>query len=128
MVVSDPIADLLTRMRNAILAGKKDVKVPSSKMKKEVIKVLKNEGYISEFQEAKEAGRDFISLNLKGEKPLTTLERVSKPGRRVYAKKDEIPVVLSGYGLVILSTSKGIMTGKEANVKGLGGELICKIY
>jgi small subunit ribosomal protein S8 len=124
MAITDPIADMLTRIRNAGLLKKKRVMIPSSKLKLEVLKVLKKEGYVVDFVYEKEENVIFVDLDSKLEK----LVRVSKPGRRVYTTKDMIPVVLQGYGIVIISTSKGIMSGKEAKRLGLGGEILCKIW
>jgi small subunit ribosomal protein S8 len=137
MSVSDPIADMLTRMRNAITAGHQMVALPSSKIKISIAKILKEEGYISTFEivDGKTEGQKSLRLRLKyiGErrerKPVITgIERISRPGRRVYRGKDEIPWVLSGLGIAILSTPKGVMTGKRARQLGVGGEVICKIW
>lgn len=130
MAMTDPIADMITRIRNAVLVKKDEVVLPSSKIKKEIARVLKEEGYIGDFEEVKEGPITVLKCNLRvdGFSPITHLERVSKPGRRVYAKREEIPSVLSGHGLIILSTSKGVMAGKKARREGLGGELICKVY
>ena len=128
---TDPIADLLTRIRNAISVGKNEVRVPSSKMKQAVAEQLKKYGYLADVKIEKATPRNtlVVTINKDGENPtITEIDRVSKPGRRVYAKVDEIPTVMSGRGIVVISTSKGIMTGREAVKQRLGGELICKVY
>ncbi|MCL2038121.1 30S ribosomal protein S8 [Candidatus Saccharibacteria bacterium] len=128
---TDPIADMLTRIRNAINVGKTEVRMPSSKLKETVAKVLAKNGYLSEVKTEKKTPRDelIIVINNEGENPtITEIARVSKPGRRVYARAAEIPRVKSGRGVMIVSTSKGVMTGTEAVKNRLGGELICKVY
>ena len=118
MVVTDPIADMLTRIRNANQMRYKEVEVPASKMKLEIARILKEEGFIVDFKVKKNDVQNIIVLTLKyGEKKervITGLKRISKPGLRVYAKAEEIPTVLNGLGIAIVSTSKGVMTGKEA--------------
>lgn len=127
MIVNDPIADMLTRIRNAFLVNKENVLIPDSRLKREVLSVMKNRGYIEDFSVSKEG--KFIDVKLTyGDKRIKKIERVSKPGCRVYTKKNDIPSVLQGMGMVILSTSKGVMTGTEAKKQGLGGEIICKVY
>jgi small subunit ribosomal protein S8 len=137
MLVSDPIADLLTRIRNAVMAGHNMVALPNSKMKTAIAKILKDEGYISGYEvvDGEVPGHKVLRIRLKyvGERRekhsvITGLERVSRPGRRVYAGKREIPWVLSGLGISILSTPKGVMTGQRARQLGVGGEVICKIW
>ena len=130
MLVNDPIADMLTRIRNASLVSKENLLVPDSKMKRAVLEVIKQKGYIADFSDSAEnPGYIKISLAFLGKKSIIQkIERVSKPGCRMYVKKDQIPHVLSGMGIVIISTSSGVMTGSEARSKGLGGEVICKIY
>jgi small subunit ribosomal protein S8 len=137
MNVSDPIADMLTRVRNAVQAGHQVVALPSSKLKVAIAKILKEEGYISAFEvvEGKVEDQKILRLRLKyvGDRRdrqpvITGLERISRPGRRVYTPKDEIPRVLSGIGIAILSTPKGVMTGKRARQLGVGGEVICKVW
>lgn len=128
---SDPIADLLTRIRNAISVGKNEVRVPTSKLKHVIADVLAKNGYLTEVKE--EAGSPratlVITINQEGTNPaITEIARVSKPGRRIYAKASEIPRVASGRGIMVVSTSKGVMTGSEAAKQKLGGELICKVY
>jgi small subunit ribosomal protein S8 len=137
MSVTDPIADMLTRMRNAIMAGHQMVALPSSKMKVSIAKILKEEGYISAFEivDGKVEGQKALRIRLKyigdrrERKPVITgIARISRPGRRVYRGKDDIPWILSGLGIAILSTPKGVMTGKRARQLGVGGEVICKIW
>jgi small subunit ribosomal protein S8 len=125
MAITDPIADMLTRIRNAHLVEKNTVVIPASKLKVEVLKVLKKEGYINDF--SLENNGATILVNIEGI-DLKKIIRVSKPGRRIYAGKAEIPTVLQGFGLVVMSTSRGVMSGKEAKKLGLGGEVICKVW
>ncbi|MDR0955968.1 MAG: 30S ribosomal protein S8 [Candidatus Nomurabacteria bacterium] len=128
---TDPIADMLTRVRNAINVGKRVVSVPSSKLKLVVAKELKKCGYLTDVKVEKAAPRDniVITINDEGQNPtITEIARVSKPGRRVYAGAADIPKIRSGRGVVLVSTSKGVMTGREAIRQHLGGELICKVY
>lgn len=127
MSIVDPISDMLTRIRNAYAVNKEEVILPSSKLKASVLAILKENGYVDDFKE--ENGKIAITLKYENEKPVVhKIERVSKPGRRIYVKKDEIPRVLSGQGIAVVSTSQGVMTGEEAKSKALGGELICKVY
>jgi small subunit ribosomal protein S8 len=137
MSVTDPIADMLTRIRNAVLVGHPMVALPSSKLKVAIAKILKEEGFIGAYEvvDGKVTGQKILRSRLKyvGErrsrKPVITgLERVSRPGRRVYTGKQEIPWVLSGMGVAILSTPKGVMTGQRARQLGVGGEVICKVW
>jgi small subunit ribosomal protein S8 len=137
MTVTDPIADMLTRIRNAGMAGLTMVAMPNSKMKVAIAKILKEEGYISSYEvvDGKKADQKVLRIRLKyvGERRerhpvITDLERVSRPGRRVYAGKQDIPWVLSGMGVAILSTPKGVMTGQRARQLGVGGEIICKVW
>jgi small subunit ribosomal protein S8 len=137
MSVTDPISDMLTRIRNGVLVGQSMVALPSSKIKVAIAKILKEEGYISGYEvvDCKVAGSKVLRLRLKyvGERRerqpvITGLERVSRPGRRVYAGKQEIPWVLSGIGIAILSTPKGVMTGQRARQLGVGGEILCKVW
>ncbi len=128
---TDPIADLLTRIRNAILAGKNEVRVPNSKMKQAVAEQLKKAGYLSAVTSEKGTPRDtlVVTINEDGKNPtINEITRVSKPGRRVYSSSTEIPKVKSGRGIMLVSTSKGLMTDTEARKAKLGGELICKVY
>ena len=136
MSVTDPIADMLTRIRNAVLAGHAVVAMPSSKMKIEIAKILKEEGYLEnmEVADGEQQGQKVLRVRIKyiGERRerrpvITGIERISRPGRRVYCGKDEIPKVLGGLGLCILSTSQGILTGRQAEEKGLGGEVLCSV-
>ena len=139
MTVNDPIADMLTRIRNAVMAGQTVVAMPASKVKAEVARILKEEGFIEGYEEVEgenqSAAHHVLRVNLKyvGERRqrrpvITGLERISRPGRRVYTRKLEIPWVLSGMGITILSTPKGIMTGQRARQLGVGGEIICKVW
>jgi len=128
MITNDPIADMLTRIRNACMVKKENVLIPDARLKRDVLLVMKSKGYIEDFSVSKDAGK-FIDVKLSyGEKAMKKIERVSKPGCRVYAKKNDIPSVLQGMGMVIMSTSKGVMAGGDARKQGLGGEIICKIY
>ncbi len=137
MTVSDPIADMLTRIRNATMAGHPVVSMPSSKMKVAIAKILKEEGYIGNYEvvEGRTPAHKVLNIYLKyvGERRdrrsvIAGLERVSRPGRRVYTGKKHIPWVLSGMGVAILSTPKGVMTGKRARQLGVGGEVLCKVW
>jgi small subunit ribosomal protein S8 len=128
---TDPIADLLTRIRNAAMVGKTEVRMPTSKIKKVVAEQLKKNNYLADVKEeaGKPRGTLVITINKPGENSvINELTRVSKPGRRVYVKADEIPKVKSGRGLVLVSTSKGVITGQEAAKQRLGGELLLKVY
>ena len=131
-MVTDPIADMLTRIRNAIAMRYKEVEIPSSKVKVEIAKILKEEGFINDYKIKKNNVQDIIAISLKygdnKERVITGLKRISKPGLRVYAKSDEIPRVLNGLGIAIISTSKGIMTGKNAKASNLGGEVLAYIW
>lgn len=132
MSMTDPIADMLTRIRNAARANHGTVTIPASRMKLAIAKILKDEGFISAYKVGKDDKQKAITIVLKyggkREPSITNLQRVSKPGRRVYYKKGEIPKVLGGFGIAILSTSRGIMTDKSARKEGVGGELLCTIY
>ena len=137
MIITDPIGDMLTRIRNAIMAGHNVVALPSSKIKESIARILQEEGYISGYEvvDGKVAGSKILRLHLKyvGERRerrpvITGLERVSRPGRRVYTGKQESPWVLSGIGIAILSTPKGVMTGQRARQLGVGGEVLCKVW
>ena len=130
-MVTDPIADMLTRIRNANQMRYKEVEVPASKIKNEIARILKEEGFISDYKVKKNNIQDNIVLYLKysgKERVITGLKRISKPGLRVYAKADEIPTVLSGLGIAIISTSKGLMTDKDARKASLGGEVLAYIW
>ncbi len=132
MNVTDPIADMLTRVRNASLARHQEVVLPGSRVKTEIARILVEEGFIASFQNRVEDGHDQLVLSLKyveGKQPVVTgLKRISKPGLRVYARKTEIPRVLGGLGVAILSTSHGIMTGQQARKLNLGGEVLCYVW
>ena len=131
-VVTDTIADMLTRIRNANSMRYTEVKVPASNLKLELARILKEEGFIKDYKVLEETAQGMILLTLKyGEKKervITGLKRISKPGLRVYAKASEVPKVLNGLGIAIISTSKGIMTDKEARKQGLGGEVLAYIW
>ncbi len=131
MITTDPIADMLTRIRNARGIGKSSVAMPYSKMKHQIAHILASCGYVSGVRVDKTGAFASLVVDIDTagvKRPLQKLIRVSKPGRRVYAKHDEIPHVLSGRGIMIVSTSSGLMTGHDARKKGLGGELICKVW
>ncbi len=137
MAVNDPIADMLTRIRNAVMAGQTLAAMPSSKIKIEIVKIMKDEGYLEGFEvvESEDRAQKVLRLKIKyvGERRtrrpvISGLERVSKPGRRIYTKKQNIPWVLSGIGVAILSTPKGVMTGARARQLGVGGEILCKVW
>ena len=130
MTMTDPVSDLLTRIRNASAAKHETVDIPSSQLKLEIAKILKEEGYISSFALVQENKQGVIRIQLRyaGKDPvISSLERVSRPGCRVYTGKAEIPSVLGGLGICILSTSQGVLTGKQAQEKGVGGEVLCYI-
>lgn len=137
MSVNDPIADMLTRVRNSLMIGQTLVAMPNTKIKAEIARILKEEGYIEGFEvvEGEQPERQILRLKLKyvGERRqrqsvITGLERISRPGRRVYTHMKDIPWVLSGMGIAILSTPKGVMTGQRARQLGVGGELLCKVW
>ena len=137
MTIINPIADMLTRVRNAVMAGHALVAMPSSKLKLEIAKIMKDEGYLEGFEvvEGDQATQKILRLKIKyvGERRarqpvISGIERVSKPGRRIYTKKQDIPWVLSGIGVAILSTPKGVMTGARARQLGVGGEILCKVW
>jgi small subunit ribosomal protein S8 len=137
MTIMDPIADMLTRIRNAVTAGHTTVAMPSSKLKIEIAKIMKDEGYLEGFDiaESDDSPQKVLRLKIKyvGERRerrsvISGIERVSKPGRRIYTKKQDIPWVLSGIGVAILSTPKGVMTGARARQLGVGGEILCKVW
>ncbi|MBU1992683.1 MAG: 30S ribosomal protein S8 [Patescibacteria group bacterium] len=125
---TDPIADLLTRIRNATSAGHDFTRVPYSKIKENILVVLKNNGFIESYQKAKSGKFDELVIDLKKGKKSIHLKRISKTGQRIYIKRKELKSIRSGLGLNILSTPKGIMTGEEARKQNLGGELICEVY
>jgi small subunit ribosomal protein S8 len=132
MPVTDPIADMLTLIRNALMAGHRRVDMPSSRVKLAIAEVLKTEKYIENFKVMPEAKQDLLRIYLRyneSQEPIIrSIKRISKPGRRIYVKRDEIPRVLGGMGTSILSTPDGILTGREASKRGLGGELLAEIW
>ena len=137
MTINDPISDMLTRIRNGVMAGHTLVAMPSSKLKIEIAKIMKDEGYLEGFEvvESEQLMQRVLRLKIKyvGERRerrpvISGIERISKPGRRVYTKKQEIPWVLSGIGVAIVSTPKGVMTGARARQLGVGGEILCKVW
>lgn len=132
MVVTDPIADMLTRIRNAITAKHTEVEIPASKTKLAIVEILLNEGYIQSYEVVEQELQNSIKVTLKygykGERVITGLKRISKPGLRVYAKSSELPRVLNGLGIAIVSTSKGIMTDKHARENNLGGEVLAYVW
>jgi len=132
MSLTDPVADFLTRVRNAIRARHQKVDVPASKLKLEMARILKEEGYISNFKSTEEDGHKILRIYLKygsnNEATMSKLERVSKPGCRVYVGRNEIPRVLGGMGINILTTPQGVMTGRDARKHGVGGEVLCEIW
>jgi small subunit ribosomal protein S8 len=128
--MSDPIADMLTRIRNAQGVQKASVAMPSSKVKVAIANVLKDEGYIEDFAVAEDAGKAELKIGLKyyaGRPVIERLERVSRPGLRIYKGKDDIPTVMNGLGVAIVSTPKGVMTDRKARATGVGGEVICYV-
>ena len=137
MSVNDPIADMLTRIRNGVMANQSVVAMPYSKMKNEIARILKEEGFIDGYEVVESDKPGIMTLRVKikyvGERRertpvITGLERISRPGRRIYSKKQEIPWVLAGMGIDILSTPKGVMTGQRARQLGIGGEVLCKVW
>lgn len=132
MTLTDPIADMLTRIRNAVLVRKNDVSIPSSRMKVEIAKILKDEGYIKNFKVIDDNKQGILSILLKyGEDKkcsITGLRRVSMPGCRIFCTKNSIPKVLNGLGVVVISTSQGILTGKRCEEAEVGGEVLCEIW
>ena len=132
MVTTDPIADMLTRIRNAGQAKFKTVDVPASNIKKDIAEILFNEGYIKSYEEIKTDNQGIIRITLKytekGKKVISGLKRISKPGLRIYASKEELPKVLNGLGIALIPTSKGIMTDKKARELGVGGEVLAYVW
>jgi small subunit ribosomal protein S8 len=130
--MSDPLTDLLNRLRNAMRAGHERVDVPASRIKEDVLRVLAEEGYVGSWRRVEEKGRPVLRVGLKydpeGGPIVAGMERVSRPGRRVYAPAKEIPEVLGGLGISIVSTSKGIVTGRKARESRLGGEILCNVW
>ena len=131
-MITDPISDMLTRIRNASAANKAEVALPFSKMKMTIAGILKEEGYIKDVFLAEEGGFKNIKIALKydkdGDSAIKNIKRVSKPGCRLYSGKDELPTVLNNLGIAIISTSRGLMTNKEAKKSGVGGEILCEVY
>lgn len=132
MSMTDPIADMLTRVRNAIAAGHEQVVLPSSRVKREISRILKEQGFILDYSHEDDGQQGLLKMRLKygpqGERVINGVQRVSKPGRRVYVGSQEIPEVLGGLGIAILSTSSGILEGRTARRQGVGGELICQVW
>jgi len=132
MTMTDPIADMLTRIRNASKARKDNVEIPASRNKSDIARILGREGYIKKFEMVKRGNFDVIVVHLKygldRREAISGIKRISTPGLRVYARKDGMPRVLGGLGIAILSTSKGVMTEKEARVQGVGGEVMCYVW
>lgn len=130
MSMSDPIADMLTRIRNAQLARKKNVKMPNSRIKISITKVLKDEGYIDDFVVKNIDNKNILDISLKyycGSPVIENIKRISKPGLRIYKSKNDLPNVMNGLGIAIISTSKGVMTERKARANGVGGELLCVV-
>ncbi len=132
MSMTDPISDMLTRIRNALLVGHARLSMPSSKMKAEIARILKDEGFITDYEVEQDdkQGLLHVALRYDADKKgiILGLERVSRPGRRVYQGKDDLPKVLNGLGVTIVSTSQGVMTDAEARRRGIGGEVLCKVW
>jgi small subunit ribosomal protein S8 len=132
MNMTDPVADMLARVRNGVRARLPKVDVPSSKLKVEIARILKNEGYIANYKVAEDAQQNVLRVYLKYgpgmERVITDLQRVSRPGCRIYCGKNEIPRVYGGLGINILSTSRGLMTGRSAAREGVGGEILCNVW
>ena len=132
MSMSDPLADMLTRIRNAGMVKFESLEMPLSNLKADVAKILKSEGYINDFQVVKDEKQGTLKIELKydqhNQAAISGLKRVSKPGRRVYVKHDKIPTVMSGLGVAIVSTSKGVMSDREARATKVGGELLCEVW
>ncbi len=130
--VTDPIADMLTRIRNANAAGHEEVQVPASKLKTEIARILKEEGYIADYRVEPDGKQGILYIRLrygpKKQRVLLGLKRVSKPGRRIYVRRDRVPRVQGGLGIAILSTSRGVMTDRQARSVGVGGEVICVVW
>ncbi len=129
-MMTDPIADMLTRIRNGQRAGKVSVSMPSSRLKQSIANVLKDEGYIADFSEQDEDGKPSLNVSLKyydGQPVIDTLKRISRPGLRIYKAKDDLPKVMGGLGVAIVSTSKGVMTDRAARAAGEGGEVLCYV-
>jgi small subunit ribosomal protein S8 len=132
MTMTDPIADLLTRIRNALKENHESVEIPISRLKLEIIKTLKEEGFIKKYEHKTHDDKKFVKVILKygpnGEKVINGIERISKPGKRIYIKKEDIPKIFYGMGISIMSTNKGVVTGKQARLEKVGGEYLCKVW
>lgn len=132
MVISDPVADMLTRIRNGIRAKHSKVDIPASRLKAEIARILREEGFVSNYKVIEEGGRSILRVYLRyaptKEGVISHLERVSKPGCRVFVERNKIPKVLGGLGINILTTSRGVMTGKSARREGVGGEILCNVW
>ena len=132
MTMTDPIADMLTRIRNANTVGHETVEIPASKMKKAIAEILKEEGYITDFDVIEDVKQGMIKVTMKyganKERVISGIKKISKPGLKVYAKANDVPKVLGGLGIAIISTSKGIVSDKEARKLGVGGEVICYVW
>ncbi len=131
MSMQDPLSDMLTRIRNAQMAGKTAVEMPGSKLKAAVANVLKEEGYIADFNATNDGGKPRLAIELKyyqGKPVIAEIDRISRPGLRNYAAKDEMPSVRGGLGVAIISTSKGVMTDRAARAAGVGGEVLCTVF
>ena len=128
MAMTDPIADLLTRIRNGNMAGKAYVEAPFSKVKAEIVRILKAEGYVSGYTQDDRTIRIYLKYSAEGDRVITEIKRISKPGCRVYCSKDELPKVLDGLGIAIVSTSKGVLTDREARLANVGGEVLCTVW
>jgi len=130
-MMTDPISDMLTRVRNGLLAKKESVLIPFSKLKFKIALIFEQEKYVSSVKEKENFGKKDIEIKLSykenGQASISSIKRISKPGKRVYVGKDELPNVLHGYGIAIISTPQGVMTNREAKKKGVGGEIICEI-
>ncbi|NLN41503.1 MAG: 30S ribosomal protein S8 [Clostridiales bacterium] len=132
MVMTDPIADMLTRIRNALVAKHESIEVPASNIKAAIAEILLEEGFIKNYTRIEDDKQGILKIELKygpnGEKVISGLKRISKPGLRVYVRKDQVPKVLGGLGIAILSTSKGVITDKKARQEGVGGEVLCYVW
>lgn len=132
MSMTDPIADMLSRIRNGLVAGHDSIKMPASKLKREIARILQQEGYIADYGMIEDAYQGILEIKLKytddGEPIIHGIERISRPGRRVYRGKAEIPQVLDGLGVSIVSTSRGVLSGTEASRTGVGGEVLCQVW
>jgi len=132
MVMTDPIADMLTRIRNALVAKHESIEVPASNIKAAIAEILLEEGFIRNYTRIEDGKQGILKIDLKygpnGERVISGLKRISKPGLRVYVRKDQVPKVLGGLGIAILSTSKGVITDKKAREEGVGGEVLCYVW